>query len=198
MIDEVGIDSYSANKTTALLATPAWEGALHHGFDTLSPIFSSLPSFLKDTGYVNITTPSNTPFQKAFETELSCFEYLPTQPKQFMHFQQSMAIQRFGNWLNGFPIEEMSRDELEGEESEKVFFVDVGGGRGQQCVRLMEKLGEKVSGKIVLQDLKATVEGLKIEGVKVMDGDFWKPQTIQGEQSLSFFPLAFKDIASKI
>ncbi|KAH9212464.1 O-methyl transferase B, partial [Leptodontidium sp. 2 PMI_412] len=154
----------------------------------------ALPDFLKDTGYRNITSNTNTPFWKAFNTPLSCFEWLPDQRDKFGYFQHSMMIPRGTNdWLSVFPLErELAEWKSVGDEEERVLFVDVGGGRGQQCVALRKKYSE-LKGRVVLQDLKETVERRpEIEGVEVMVQDFWKPQAVKGAK-FYYFRAIFHD-----
>jgi ACT domain-containing protein len=58
----------------------------------------------------------------------------------------------------------------------------MGGSVGHQAVGLRKKceaLG--VKGRVVLQDLKETVERVgSIDGVEVMEQDFFQPQSIKG------------------
>ena len=96
----------------------------------MSPIFQALPEFLAEIKYQNITTNTETPFQKAFNAPLSCFGWLPGQPERFGHFQQSMAIQRGSDWLSTFPFKEEVGDWSEEKDSERAVFVDVGGEGG--------------------------------------------------------------------
>ncbi|PVH84224.1 o-methyltransferas-like protein [Cadophora sp. DSE1049] len=189
MISETGENEFAANETTRRLAQPSWHGAIHHSFDTITPVLHTLPSFLASTNYRTISSPTSTPFQTAFSTPLSCFEWLPSQPERFGHFQHSMSIPR-GNsdWLSVFPFEEEiagwrseMREVREGEEGEnkRVVFVDVGGGRGGQCVELRRRF-PKMSGRVVLQDLSEAIKGVELEGVEVEVGDFWGVQSAKG------------------
>jgi demethylsterigmatocystin 6-O-methyltransferase len=65
--------------------------------------------------------------------------------------------------------------------AEQPFFVDVGGGTGQQCVALKKRWAE-VKGRVVLQDLPGVVGGMKLpEGIEVMAYDFFTKQPITGK-----------------
>lgn len=96
------------------------------------------------------------------------------------------------DWLSVFPLErELAEWKYVGDEEERVLFVDVGGGRGQQCVALRKKYSE-LKGRVVLQDLKETVERRpEIEGVEVMVQDFWKPQAVKGMSHIIHQSLIF-------
>ena len=56
----------------------------------MNPVLNSTPDFLAETGYKNITDTGKTPFQKAFNTELKPFEWLPQHPKLFAAMQVVM------------------------------------------------------------------------------------------------------------
>jgi demethylsterigmatocystin 6-O-methyltransferase len=66
------------------------------------------------------------------------------------------------------------------EKRQGAAFVDVGGGRGQQCAALLE-LYPELSGKVLLQDSQEVLDGVEIEGVKNMPHDFFKEQPIEGQ-----------------
>jgi demethylsterigmatocystin 6-O-methyltransferase len=87
--------------------------------------------------------------------------------------------------LEAFPLKEELVHGNAGPE--KAVFVDVGGGFGHQCMKVVETLkSEGLDGKVrvILQDLPETVELLKakrgIEGVEIMMQDFFEPQIIKG------------------
>lgn len=65
----------------------------------------------------------------------------------------------------------------------KPFFVDVGGGTGQQCIALRERWPEMKS-RIVLQDLPSLVNKVQVpEGIDVMAYDFFTKQPVIGKIS---------------
>lgn len=67
------------------------------------------------------------------------------------------------------------------EETERPFFIDLGGGHGHQCIQLQEKYPH-LSGRLVLQDLPQAVDKLPpIEGLKVMAQDFFERQAVEGK-----------------
>jgi len=104
-----------------------------------------------------------------------------------------MNLIRSGSFLSVFPFEEELRcwdEKLSPKEryqvgggNKKKVFVDVGGGKGGKCMRLIEKFPE-TWGRIVLQDLEETVKGVEIKGVDVMGIDFFREQPVKGK----FFP----------
>lgn len=92
---------------------------------------------------------------------------------------------RFGrdtrlNWSDWFPLNDVCLDGFDSHRSE-FFFVDVGGGRGHECEKVLAKY-PGLKGRFVLQDLANVVddtEGLDPR-IEKMAHDFTKPQPIKG------------------
>jgi len=144
----------------------------------VGPPLAALPNFLAETKYAEVTDNTKTALQKAFDTNLPGFAWLPNQPKLFEYFQRFMTVQRdvAVSWLSVFPFKKLLGD-YHGETS----FVDVGGGFGHQCLMLKETFPE-LSGKIELQDLPQTLQHVpSIDGVKVVEHNFFEPQIAKGE-----------------
>lgn len=98
----------------------------------------------------------------------------------------AMSIQRPADWLETFPLQKELGSWSAEEVEEKILFVDMGGSAGHQAVgfrKRCEALG--VEGRVILQDLRETIERIgSLEGVKVMEQDFFQPQAVKG--TLSF------------
>lgn len=143
----------------------------------MNPVLQELPGFLSETGYKNLTDPTDTPFQRAFKTQKTPFQWVQDYPLKMKHFAQWMAVQRQGmpTWLTLYPLEA----ECEGSNAE-VLFVDVGGGVGHQCTALKGAF-PRLSGRVILQDLPQVLEhAIPTEGVEAMAHDFFSPQPIKG------------------
>ncbi len=143
----------------------------------MNPVLQELPGFLADTGYKSLTNPTNTPFQRAFKTEKTPFQWVQDYPLKMKHFGQWMAAQRQGmpTWLSVYPVEA----ECKGSNAE-VLFVDVGGGYGHQCTAL-KKTFPHLPGRLILQDLPQVLQhAIPTEGVEPMAQDLFSPQTIKG------------------
>lgn len=88
-----------------------------------------------------------------------------------------MTIQREGEWLDVFPLEQYLGADV---KAETPVFVDVGGSFGQQCARLRAKYSD-LPGKVICQDLAATVEHApQIPGVEFMEQDFFQANAVKG------------------
>ena len=108
-----------------------------HRFDTYGPAIQVFPFFLADTNYQDITSNNKTPFQKGHDTKLTCFQWLPQQPKLFGAMQQVMTALQSSDWTVGLDLLDKKARAMpmsQPQPPEKPFFVDVGGGHGHQCV----------------------------------------------------------------
>lgn len=98
--------------------------------------------------------------------------------------QQLMTALQSSDWIEGFDLLDNAVrcvSSPKPEQSEKPFFVDVGGGHGHQCVQLRNKY-PNLQGHLVLQDLPRAVDQLPpIDGVKIMAQDFFEKQGIEGK-----------------
>lgn len=181
MVTEAGPDSFTANALTKTLAQPGYRGGIYHFFDNCGPVFQTLPAFLAENKYQDVTDAAHTAFQKAFPTELPAFMWLPTQPERFGPLQQVMTVQGAVGvpWFTVFPFER----ELAGFDGQHVL-VDVGGGFGHQCAALLSAFPQ-LKGKLVLQDLPQALAhlppGMAIpEGIEAVGHDFFQEQPIKG------------------
>ncbi|KAI1345327.1 S-adenosyl-L-methionine-dependent methyltransferase [Xylaria sp. FL0043] len=178
MIQETDRDTFSANSITNTLSQPGYEGGVRHFFDNIGPCLQAFPAFLADTKYQDVTSASNTAFQRAFNTHETAFQWLPKHPERFGPLQQVMTVQGAAGvpWFDVFPFEE----ELAGFTGPHAF-VDVGGGFGHQCHILSSRFPELLKGRIVLQDLKETIVNIPpiFEGFEKMEHDFFTPQPVK-------------------
>lgn len=142
-----------------------------------------MPEFLKETNYQDITNIKHTPFNKAFKTDLSCFDWLSQHPEHYIPFQKMMTSLEGSEWTEGFELLDSEAKQIIStpiKPSEKVFFVDVGGGHGHQSVLLGQKY-PNLLGRLVLQDLPSVVGDLSpIEGVTIQPYNFFEKQPIVG------------------
>jgi demethylsterigmatocystin 6-O-methyltransferase len=149
-------------------------------FDNTGPIFQALPDYLAETSYADIPDGAHTVFQKAFDTDLTCFGWLPTQPKRFAHLQKLMTVTRQGDWLSVFPTNEEVGSWAAGENG--ILLVDVGGSMGHQCVNFRQRY-PNIPGRMVLQDLPPVIQRVPPQnGIEAMSHDFFTPQPVQGQK----------------
>ncbi len=94
----------------------------------MGPVFLALPEFLAENGYKDLSSPMDTPLQKAWNTDLPTFVWVQTKPANLAHFNQFMAGGRLGmpTWLDVYPWQSKMKD----LRPEQPLFVDIGGGIG--------------------------------------------------------------------
>ncbi|OJJ50748.1 hypothetical protein ASPZODRAFT_106589 [Penicilliopsis zonata CBS 506.65] len=180
LIEEVGVDRFTANAMTRLWAEPVHEAHLHVSFEMSIRLGGALPDFLAEHGYQDVTHRRDTVFQKAFQTDLLAFDYMATQPDLLKSFQQTMGIKRVVDWLSVFPFEAALGDW--DNEVDRPLFVDIGGGFGHQSTGVRRRFPQ-ISGRVILQDLEASLKHVKdLEGVEIMPYDFFTPQPVKGSR----------------
>lgn len=147
-------------------------------FDGQLPSISQLPGFLRAINYANPMDAANTPFQRAFHTELPLIEWAGQHPEGFRNLSLWLAAQCQGPmWLDAFPIDEL-RDK-DGDANTPLF-VDVGGGVGDQCVELRQRL-PGLKRAVVVQDLPSVLAySPELSGICKIPHDFWREQTVRG------------------
>jgi demethylsterigmatocystin 6-O-methyltransferase len=144
-----------------------------------------MPDALSELDYGNVDNIRNGVFQKAFGTELSCYEYLAHNPSLQGYMQDAMKLQPpGGDWLAALPISEEVAN-WKASEPDRVLFVDVGGGMGHQCLRLRERF-PNLPGRVIVQDMPITIERISKpmpHGVEAMAHSFDDPQPIKSMSS---------------
>ncbi|KAI1174453.1 S-adenosyl-L-methionine-dependent methyltransferase [Nemania sp. FL0916] len=177
-IRETALDTFAANSITKTLSQPGYEGAIRHWFDNVGPCFQAWPDFLKEIKYEDVSNASNCAFQKAFDTDETAFEWLSKYPERFGPLQQAMTVQSVADdWFDVFPLEKMLS-----EFTGACAFIDVAGGFGQQCQTLLRRFPDLLHGRIILQDLKETVNNIPpdFSGFEKMAHDIFMPQPVKG------------------
>ena len=152
---------------------------------TTDPSFKHLPRFLAETGYKNPTNSHDTPFQYAFQTRLSHFDYVSTQPRELEVFGNHMAgySSQRGTWEQFYPVQERV---LGSGASDDVVLVDMGGGSGHDVSRFASKfLPHSEKSRLVLQDLPEVITKVEKDAalpgaVKPMAHNFFEEQPIKG------------------
>jgi demethylsterigmatocystin 6-O-methyltransferase len=185
VVGEAGVDDYVATNVTRHLTIPKLEAGTKHTYDLVCMAVMQLDPFLAKTGYKNPTDPKNCPFQDAFHTEDSLFEWFPKHPDYLNNFNLYMTGQRDGraNWLDFFPFEEQLVKGFKGG-NDAVMLVDVGGARGHEVENIKTRYPH-LPGRFILQDLPETAkQALDVKGMEVIEYDFFTPQPIKGEHLL--------------
>lgn len=95
----------------------------------------------------------------------------------------SMGRQRWFD-TDYYPVQERL---IDGADAKGVFLVDVGGGTGHDVKGLRRSFGEKIPGKLVLQDRPEIIEHAQVnEADEKMAHDFLTEQPVKGTLTSSF------------
>ncbi|KAI0179286.1 S-adenosyl-L-methionine-dependent methyltransferase [Hypoxylon sp. FL1284] len=181
MVSQMDDDAYGASNVTKAMATIAGKNASKLYLDGVVPVTLSLPRFLRETGYANPTDVAVCPWQSHFQE--SHWEWLKARPGQQQHMLLWMQHYRDGlpTFLDAVDMAPYMRDATDSTP----VFVDVGGGRGYQCVGLKKKY-PGLRGRVVVQDQPHVVEDVRANPLPGFDGieaepyDIFTPQKLTG------------------
>lgn len=178
-IQQIKDDYYVPTPFSRALATKECGATMGFLVDLSGPALLKMPEFLKRTQYVNPTDVKNCPFQLAFNTKDSYFEWLHSHAAEAATFNTTMSgynAQRV-NWFDFYPVKE---NILIDSSPDVPLLVDVGGGYGHDISRFAQRFPE-AAGRLVLQDLPMVVADAKADaGIQVSGHDFFTPQPVAG------------------
>lgn len=124
-----------------------------------------------------------TAFEIGQQSSVDFYTWLEHHPVQGGAFHRFMEAQfaSLPSWLTVVPFDS---ELAQSTTAETPTFVDVGGGKGQQCVALYEKFPQ-LAGRIVLQDRAAVLdEAITSSRVERMAYDYLTEQPVKGETKL--------------
>ena len=143
-----------------------------------------MPEFFKKNGYKCPTTGTDTPFQYHHNTQEPAYIYWSKQPGVVENFNTFMGG-LYGTplrlpWQDWFPADQVIFDGYK-EHVSDVAFVDVGGGRGHECLTLL-KTFPSAKGRIVVEDLPHVINDIREIDPRIekLPMDFLKGQPIKG------------------
>jgi hypothetical protein len=184
--EEVGVNTYAANKITKAIALPALEAGFCLCYDNAarpkSPLFEAIQYF-KTNGYQSPTIANDGPYKRANDcVGVDTFDHWMRDPAETLRFNTYMEIVHSGHpmwfeWYSGL------EDLLNTTSKEEVLLVDIAGGHGHD-LNLFAKRATKVPGRLVLQDLKSVigeVGSVSLDSrIEKQVHDFFSPQPIVG------------------
>lgn len=147
------------------------------------PIIQKTPEFFQKSGYQNPGDPNNGPFQHAYNTTGTCWDWLAKNPDALGRFNTFMEDGRDGasHWADWFPVQERLLDRLSSDRSDRPLLVDIGGGRGHD-IEGFNKRFPIGAGKLVLEDLPSVIEDIqKLDSnIRRVKHSFFEPQPVKG------------------
>lgn len=116
--------------------------------------------------------------QAGHGTDDDFYTWLESRPTQQGAFHRFMGAQ-FASLLSWLDVD-FASDMGQGLADSDMASVDVGGGNGQQCAKLREKL-PGLRGRVLLQDRPEVVaKALPVDGMETMGYDFLTEQPVEG------------------
>ena len=157
-------------------------------FDTLISSAIKAPEYLQKVGWKSPTEPHDGFLQYAHQTKSGVFEFLMEHPSLFADFNlfmgNTMGSREY--WSDWYKVEERLLNDFDPRMG-SALLVDIGGGKGHDLQAFRDKFESEVvkrQGKLVLQELKAVIDGIQVgdlgTDIQVMEHDFFKPQPIKG------------------
>lgn len=187
LLDEPAAGVYSQTQFTLALCEPRYSAWIGYLYDSMIPVFHTLPSFLADTNYNSDTSDfsNNAPFQDALGCRgTNVFDYYGSHLDEFETINNAMAgyTAERASWLDIYPSDQLidAADDLN-----TPLLVDVGGGSGSDIESFRKRHPETAS-RLVLQELPKVISDTIIgteAGVRAMDHDFFTPQPIHGARA---------------
>jgi demethylsterigmatocystin 6-O-methyltransferase len=143
-----------------------------YSHDTLIPVYIAWNSFLSDP------KGRSSVFQLAHNTPNELYEWMKHHPDQGAAFHTYMnhQLDSLPGWLDAINfLDEFAQN----TSANTPLFVDVGGGKGQQCAGLLTKY-PNLKGRVILQDLSSVIQDAVTDSrVERMSYDFFTEQPVK-------------------
>jgi demethylsterigmatocystin 6-O-methyltransferase len=179
VLDEPKERVYSATPLSHMFRVPPIRDWMKTTFDTLLPIWSSIPTWLRENGYKDITSLTHNPTRTLYSANF--FSALAQHPSREADFASAMSLQDAipAASTAQFPWHEAAATFDEAQSD--VFIVDVGGGAGQYLARLINEY-PALPGRKILQDLPTVVASVDRSSApfEPQAHDFFTPQPVKG------------------
>ncbi|RDW82554.1 O-methyltransferas-like protein [Coleophoma cylindrospora] len=154
--------------------------------DEISPVAHKIPEYVATHEPNSIIDPKRSPYSWANNKEgKSFYEVLLDFPDRLARFNRAMTTQEAALPVLGmFPFSSLATS-VDLSDPERVFLVDVAGGRGQSLLQIkkeMDEAGVVGLGKLILQDRKPVLDAISAEqlpNVEKMAIDFFTPQPVK-------------------
>lgn len=144
--------------------------------DFASPSAQALPAFLQQNKYKNIDNIDDCPWHPGYHKTMNAMTYL-SHPPILAEYNTFMQLRRpnASIWLDVYPLE--SQDMT---SKDRIFFVDIGGGKGQVCTALKGRYPILPREVVVLQDISETITQLPTNQIfDAMVHDYYTEQPVK-------------------
>lgn len=187
LVTEVTQDTYERTPWATTLTEdpsfPALYGDIYRKL--LSPVFNTLPSFLKERHYRNPTDGNDGNFQFWHGQPADLWKYLEANPflaSQFNDAMECLSKYNLTSWVDIYPTDTIIAAAKARPAHARPLVVDLGGGKGQDLKKFLARHPKDVpAGSLVLQDLPEALVSVKKElaseeAITVQGHDFFTPQ----------------------
>ena len=153
---------------------------LRHRFNMNFHISTKAPEYFKIHGYKDPSQISQTPFQYAFDTTESYFQWMQKRPEIADNFNALMRGVRAGrpDWVDWFPVQSEILEKARAD-ADAALMVDLGGGQGRDLATFKAKFPE-APGRFVLEEQQHVIDGVNVDDIQKVTHDFFNPQPIKG------------------
>ncbi|KIW97209.1 uncharacterized protein Z519_02601 [Cladophialophora bantiana CBS 173.52] len=186
---EVGPNRFLANNVTHAMAQPPLAAGFSLIFDNAARPKSNLWSHMelfRQQGYKSPFDAKNGPYQHANDcVGKTTFEHWMLDPAESARFNTFMKGVRGSrpNWYTWFDVMTLLENDREATD-EEVFMVDVAGGYGHDLDAFLQCHGDRVRGRIILQDLPCVIEAIApgsiSDRIERQKHDFFLTQPVHG------------------
>ncbi|KYK56547.1 sterigmatocystin 8-O-methyltransferase precursor [Drechmeria coniospora] len=179
MVQKTERGKYAATRLSRLMTAPLFQDAVIHFHDSCLPGFAALNTVLC------YQDKALNAFQTGQHSRQDYYTWLESHPVQRDAFHRFMEAQftSLPTWLT---VVDFAFEMGKGLTDDDVAFVDVGGGNGQQCSELKQKLPQ-LRGRVVLQDRPdVLVKATPFDGVEKMSYDYLTEQPVKGARVYYF------------
>ena len=192
IVVETDVETYLAGPVCKTLATPPMRDGWTFMHDEAQVTCGRIHKYLKENGYRNPEDASKGLWQWAHNSDLPLFPYLIQRPEELNSFFNMLFVWRQDRteWFDIYPVEDLILKDFESTHQDigdgGALLVDVGGATGfdiQNFKQRFESKGNKLPGKLVLQDLPFVIDDIKELDAEIvrMKYDFWTPQPVKGK-----------------
>ncbi|KAJ6006798.1 hypothetical protein N7451_004742 [Penicillium sp. IBT 35674x] len=183
---ELGPGQYGPTDFSRQMTERKTIGTMDSLFMDFLPIINKTPEFFQKSEYKNPGDPNNGPFQHAYNTTGTCWDWLAKNPGALDRFNTFMEGGRdeIAHWADWFPVQEQL---LDGASDDRPLLVDVAGGRGHDLAGFKERFPVG-AGKLVLEDLPSVIEDIQTldEDIQRVKHDIFTPQPVKGARAYYF------------
>ncbi|EFW99940.1 O-methyltransferase-like protein [Grosmannia clavigera kw1407] len=190
LVIEVAEDTYERTPLAIALADDPPFAGIYGGFyhDATSPMFRTLPAYLKKTGYRNPTDVNECNFQYCQgNATASFFEYIGADPLRTSDFNDAMeCLSKYNSfpWTEVYPSDSIVAAARPGIP----LVVDIGGSKGHDLRKFLSRYPDLPPGSLVLENLPILLKSVDIgdnsaSAISVQPHDFFTPQPVVGARA---------------